>query len=101
MIVNGYPLRCPHCGGDSFKQSRVELGQRGGLRFSGFDWFEDSMEVFACLKCGRLEWFRRAEHAQDVQVTKPDQTGKDADCSRCGTLIPATDDFCPNCGEQK
>jgi predicted nucleic-acid-binding Zn-ribbon protein len=94
MNVNGYPLRCPHCGGDSFKRSRLPLGGPG-LSFLGFDLNGEDAAVFTCRTCNRIELFGSARTA-DV-----DFRGKSSDCNRCGTLIPATVEDCPNCGEPK
>ena len=78
---------CPHCGGESF--------DRGELPFVNRSIFDDDIAVFCCRACGRFELFREA------RVTRPDVRGKAADCTRCGTLIPATVRDCPNCGESK
>lgn len=93
MFVNGFPLHCPHCGGDSFERTQVSLDSSRGM-FLGLDWTDENVSAFTCLTCGRMEWFRGA------RISDYDRRG-DADCNRCGTLIPANADVCPNCGEPK
>jgi predicted nucleic-acid-binding Zn-ribbon protein len=94
MIVNGYPLRCPHCGGESFKRSRLPMGGPG-LSLLGFDLDGEDAVVFTCRTCGRIELFGSA------RTTEVDLRGEFSDCNRCGTRIPAAITRCPNCSEPK
>jgi hypothetical protein len=90
MNVNGFPLRCPHCGGASFQQ------QQARYITTGLDILSPLVaQVFECRKCRRLEWFLEARTNPENHVSPP------RDCSRCGTYIPATEASCPNCGELK
>jgi predicted RNA-binding Zn-ribbon protein involved in translation (DUF1610 family) len=97
MIVNGFPLHCPHCGGDSFDRGRLPWRNSSSLSLFGveFELDSDNPSLFTCTTCGRIELFR---HARNSDV---DLRGKTADCTRCGTLVPADAGVCPNCGEPK
>ena len=55
-IINGKPLTCAHCGGDSFDE-RQALLDTAGMAFFKLDWLNKSATVFVCQDCGRLEWF--------------------------------------------
>ena len=55
-IINGKPLTCAHCGGDSFDERQAQL-QTTGLSFFNLEWLAKSATVFTCQGCGRLEWF--------------------------------------------
>ena len=54
--VAGYPVRCPHCGGERFVEGRAQLNT-AGLTFLNLDWANRSAATLACVACGRLEWF--------------------------------------------
>jgi predicted nucleic-acid-binding Zn-ribbon protein len=55
-IINGKPLTCAHCGGQSFDERQVLL-DTAGMAFFKLDWLNKSANVFVCQECGRLEWF--------------------------------------------
>lgn len=59
MLVNGYPLVCPHCQGRSFQHKRIMLNTKG-MTFFELDWLNKDADTFACTGCGRIEWFTGA-----------------------------------------
>lgn len=90
MLVNGFPLVCPHCRGRSFQHKRIMLNTKG-MTFFDLDWLNKDADTFACTGCGRIEWFTGATVSEDGE-----EPG-DRDCPRCGYFIAAGKAFCPNC----
>jgi predicted nucleic-acid-binding Zn-ribbon protein len=90
MNVNGYPLKCSHCGGKDFSFRKALLNTTG-MTFLDLDWLNKSADVFSCSSCGRLEWFL------DATVTE-EEGHSPYDCPRCGFFVSESVAVCPNCG---
>ncbi|MDD5349370.1 MAG: hypothetical protein PHQ12_04080 [Chthoniobacteraceae bacterium] len=90
MHVNGHPLKCPHCGGVSFRREQAQLNT-AGMTFLKLDWLNKSADTFICADCGRIEWFL------DARVTGS-STGEGRDCPHCGYFLSESVAVCPNCG---
>jgi Pentapeptide repeats (8 copies) len=58
FAVNGHPLRCPCCGGESFVVGTALLETRG-LVFLDLGWLNNAASVLTCKGCSRIEWFRQ------------------------------------------
>ena len=50
------PVRCPHCGGETFDQGDALLNTRV-LTLLQLDWTNKSAWTLICVECGRIEWF--------------------------------------------
>lgn len=49
-------LVCSHCGHDRFHKGKALLNTRT-RSLAGIDFTDDNADVYACDKCGHLEWF--------------------------------------------
>jgi len=54
--VEGKPVRCSHCGDDTFAEGSVLLNTVG-MTFIGLDWANRTASTLMCAQCGRIEWF--------------------------------------------
>jgi predicted nucleic-acid-binding Zn-ribbon protein len=52
------PVRCPHCGGETFEEGSALLNTRG-LTFLNLDWANRDATTLVCTECGKVEWFLR------------------------------------------
>ena len=57
--VNGHPIRCPCCGGESFASGTALLETRGMVLLD-LGWMNAEAIVLTCTACSRIEWFRKA-----------------------------------------
>ena len=89
--VRGKHLVCAHCGGNHFTRRKVLLNTRL-MTSLNMDWLNKSAQVFACIGCGRLEWFLGPTVAPEVDTVEP------TECVSCSATIPAGQDKCPKCG---
>ena len=88
VSIGGRELSCSHCSGTIFSERSALLNTRG-MTWLGFDWLNEGAQVFACTRCGHLEWFASVpEQPRSTAIT----------CLSCGTLIPPETDRCLNCG---
>ena len=55
-MVADRPLECSHCGETEFTHRRAQLNTALAT-FFGLDAHNQSADVYACRRCGRLEWF--------------------------------------------
>ena len=56
FTVAGRPVRCPHCGEDTFVPGDALLNTRGATMVN-LDWLNPSANILICAECGRIEWF--------------------------------------------
>jgi hypothetical protein len=56
FAINGIPIRCPICGGESFAIGTALLETRG-LVFLELGWLNRGASVLTCKACSRIEWF--------------------------------------------
>jgi len=56
--IPGPPLRCPHCGNDSFERHSILLNTRA-LTFFNLDFLNRAADAYCCTKCGLIQWFMR------------------------------------------
>jgi DNA-directed RNA polymerase subunit RPC12/RpoP len=54
--VEGRPVRCPHCGHETFAEGEAMLNTVG-MTFFGLDWANRTASTLMCAECGRIEWF--------------------------------------------
>ena len=54
--VEGKPVRCPHCGQETFAEGEALLSTVG-MTFIGLDWTNRTASTLMCAHCGRIEWF--------------------------------------------
>lgn len=59
VVIAGKKLRCNHCSGGVFVQSRAQLNTRG-MTFLGLDFANRTAETFSCRNCGHVHWFDQA-----------------------------------------
>lgn len=52
------PVKCPHCGNDTFTEGTALLNTVG-MTFFELDWANRSASTLTCAQCGRIEWFRK------------------------------------------
>jgi predicted RNA-binding Zn-ribbon protein involved in translation (DUF1610 family) len=89
--IKGKQLVCAHCGGKRFARREAQLNT-AVMTFFDMDWLNKSAEVFACVLCGRLEWFL------DPTLSPKDDAADATECVACGETIPEGKDTCPKCG---
>lgn len=56
MEVNGHPLVCPHCKGESFTAAKAQLNTKW-MTFFDLDFLNKEASTYICNDCGRVEWF--------------------------------------------
>ncbi len=79
-------LTCPHCGCTDFAHSRSQLNTALAT-FFGLDAFNRSADVYACRRCGRLEWFIPPDEAYLV-ATAPRVAGlPTVECPQCNMIV--------------
>ena len=54
--VEGKPVRCPHCGGETFAEGEALLNTVG-MTFLNVDWANKTASTLMCAACSRIEWF--------------------------------------------
>lgn len=54
--IGGQPVRCSHCGGESFDPGSALLNTRG-LTFLGIDFANRGANLLICTACTHIEWF--------------------------------------------
>lgn len=54
--VDGRPVRCTQCDGESF-HARQALLNTWLMSLLRFDWLDSSAAVLSCQRCGALNWF--------------------------------------------
>lgn len=90
-------LACAHCGGEHFNHRRAQLNTALAT-FFGVDALDTSADVYACRRCGRLEWFLEPD-LQYIAQTAPTAEGAPAmECPSCNLIIGAGRPVCGNCG---
>lgn len=92
--IKGVLLRCKHCGGDQFVETRGQL-TTPLKNFLGIDWSEPCADVYVCTGCGFLHWFLSRDL---IEEAVSDAMELDTDCLSCGGTIPAGSEVCPRCG---
>lgn len=81
-------LRCTHCGCEEFHHRRAQLNTALATLFD-LDAFNQSADVYACKRCGRLEWFVPPDPDYLV-ATAPAAVGAPAvECPRCNMIVHA------------
>lgn len=50
------PVRCPHCGSETFDQATALLNT-AGMSFLNLDWANRSATTLICTECGHVQWF--------------------------------------------
>lgn len=79
-------LRCPHCGCEDFTHRQAQLNTALAT-FLGLDAHDRSADLYACRRCGRLEWFVAPDPAYLV-ATAPIAAGAPAvECPRCNMIV--------------
>ncbi len=79
-------LRCAHCGCQDFNHRRAQLNTALATFFN-LDAFDASADVYACRRCGRLEWFI-APDAEYLAATAAPAVGQPAvECPRCNMIV--------------
>lgn len=53
------PVRCLHCGNETFEQATALLNT-AGLSFLNLDWANRSATTLVCTECGHVQWFLKA-----------------------------------------
>ena len=96
-VVADRALRCPHCDGAEFAHRRAQLNTALAT-FFGLDAHNQSADVYACRRCGRLEWFVPPDlrHLADTAPSMPDAPA--VECPQCNMIIPAQRSRCGTCG---
>jgi DNA-directed RNA polymerase subunit RPC12/RpoP len=54
--IAGRPVRCSHCGSQTFIAGQAMLNTTVRTFFK-FDWTDPSATTLVCSECGRIEWF--------------------------------------------
>jgi hypothetical protein len=54
--IEGKPVRCHHCGNETFAEGEALLNTVG-MTFFGLDWANKTASTLMCAACGRIEWF--------------------------------------------
>jgi predicted nucleic-acid-binding Zn-ribbon protein len=79
-------LHCAHCGCEDFNHRRAQLNTALAT-FFGLDAHNQSADVYACRRCGRLEWFLAPDPAYLV-ATAPAAKGAPAvECPKCNMIV--------------
>ena len=81
-------LRCPHCGCEAFNHRRALL-DTALASFFGLDAFNQSADVYACRKCGRLEWFVPPDADYVVASTPRNESLRATECPTCNMVVKA------------
>jgi hypothetical protein len=89
--IGGHPLRCAHCGHDTF-YTRSSLLNTRGLTLLKLDYLDEAAQNYICARCGYIMWFYDLQASGQASPTEP------IDCLVCHTLIPASASTCPACG---
>ena len=54
--IGGRPVRCSHCGNESFAKGSALLNTVG-MTLVGLDWADKKASILMCAECGHIEWF--------------------------------------------
>ena len=103
--MNGIPLACKHCGNGEFAHRRAQLNTRL-LSFFDLDWLNATEDVYACTRCGFLQWFLPeavddpllGEPAALYAPLKSEPPPTAIECLACRATIPSDANTCPECG---
>jgi len=90
-------LACAHCGAGAFEHRRAQLNTALATLF-GVDAFNASADVYACRKCGRLEWFLEPDPAYAAQTAPTIEGAPAIECPSCNLIVGAGKAVCGSCG---
>lgn len=79
-------LECPHCHGKDFKHQRAQLNTALAT-FFGLDAFNASADVYACRRCGRLEWFVPPDATYLVETAPAAKGAPAVECPKCNMIV--------------
>lgn len=96
-VIQDKALTCAHCGGAHFAHRRAQLNTALAT-FFGVDALDTSADVYACRRCGRLEWFLEPDLAYLAQITPAPDASRTVECPECNMLVPAGKALCGSCG---
>jgi DNA-directed RNA polymerase subunit RPC12/RpoP len=54
--IAGRLIHCHHCGGFEFEKDSILLNTPG-MTMMGMAWADRTANVFACMRCGQIQWF--------------------------------------------
>lgn len=56
VVIHGHALKCHHCEGHTFVESRAQLNT-AGMTLLGLDFANKEAFTYACRTCGFVHWF--------------------------------------------
>jgi hypothetical protein len=90
--ICGQPLKCVHCGNDTFHTRNNFLLNIRGMTLLRADAFDDATRNYICARCGHVMWF------YDLQADKDTAPAEPVECLACHAIIPPLASACPACG---
>ena len=96
--VLGRPLRCHHCGGERFHQTRslIDVPLPGLADFFFGRGFREAV-LLACARCGLSQFYFPSLVEDEPPPEKPAADDEPVQCLACGEQIPQGSSACPAC----